>query len=377
MLIRNGLVFHPQAGFQKEDWRIEDGCLKKADSQTSASGGEVIDASDCYVLPGLVDIHFHGCAGVDFSDGTREALETIKRYELSRGVTTVCPAAMTLPEEQLVQICRTAAACRDHVLRGIHLEGPFLSEAKRGAQNAAYLRMPDSAFLRMLNREAEGMIRLVSIAPELPGALSCIRECADEFHFSVAHTEADYEMASEAMRLGAMHVTHLWNAMPGFSHRAPGVVGAAFDCGADVELIADGVHVDPCVVRAVFRLFGDDKVILVSDSMRAAGMEDGHYELGGQPVEVKGNRAVLADGTLAGSVTDLFGCMTAAIRMGIDPVSAVKAATFNPARSVGLSDVCGSIREGAPADLLIVSRDWELLTVLKEGKISGNIFGRS
>lgn len=393
MRIQNGMVFHSEKGFQKADLEIRDGILsgimtgtfgsqtdeartrqkQTEDSKRQTADGEtqedVLDASGCYVLPGLVDVHFHGCAGHDFCEGTAEAVSVIEQYELSHGITTICPATMTLPEERLIKICKTASAFGGDCLKGINLEGPFLSAAKKGAQNGAYLQDPDSAMLRRLNEASGGMVKLVSIAPELPGAMECIRECGREFQFSVAHTQADYQTAAEAMKLGAKHVTHLFNAMPAFTHRAPGVVGAAFDYHADVELICDGIHIDPCVVRAVFQLFGDDQVVLISDSMMAAGMEDGEYELGGQPVKVRGNLATLADGTLAGSATNLYDCMVTAIRLGIDPVSAVKAASCNPARTIGLAAECGDIREGMPADLLIADQNWKLQKVIKRGRI--------
>lgn len=370
MYIKNGLVFHYDSGFQNEELKLADGKIEKIDTKPeTCAKEEIVDATGCYVLPGLVDIHFHGCAGHDFCEGTAEAIRKIEQYEAKHGITTICPATMTLPKERLLQICRMAAAYDSSYLKGIHLEGPFLSEAKKGAQNAAYLRLPDAEMIRELKKASGGLVKLVSIAPELTGAMACIRECASEVQFSVAHTEADYETALQAMKLGAMHVTHLYNAMPPFSHRAPGVIGAAFDSGADVELICDGIHIAPPAVRATFCLFGKEHVILISDSMMATGMPDGAYELGGQPVNVKGNLATLADGTIAGSATNLYDCMVSAIQMGVDPVSAVRAATYNPAKAIGLDQVCGNIREGMPADLLIVGKDWKLQKVIKGGKI--------
>lgn len=370
MQIRNGYVYQAGRGFAKEHIMIEDGVIRTLAEQIEIKDEEeVIDASDCYVIPGLVDVHFHGCAGHDFCEGTKEAVEAIERYECSHGMTTICPATMTLPEERLLAICEAAAMYGGECLKGINLEGPFLSEAKKGAQNGAYLHAPDSAMIRRLKDASGGIVKLVSIAPELPGAMECIRECAGEVQFSVAHTEADYETALQAMKLGATHVTHLYNAMPPFTHRAPGVIGAAFDARADVELICDGIHINPSVVRATFQLFSEEQVVLISDSMMATGMPDGDYELGGQPVKVTGNLATLADGTLAGSATNLYDCMVTAIRMGIKPEAAVRAASYNPAKSVGLQDVCGDIREGMAADMLVVDKDWKLLKVIKGGKL--------
>ncbi len=318
-----------------------------------------------YLLPGLVDLHFHGCAGYDFCDGTQEALEAILAYEKAHGVTTVCPATMTLPVETLLGICGTAAAYRGQGLAGIYLEGPFLSERKRGAQNPAYLRLPDPALLSALQEAAGGLIRIVAVAPELEGAAACIEQAGQSFRFSVAHTCADYQTALRAFRAGARQVTHLYNAMTPFSHREPGVAGAAADCGhVDVELICDGVHIHPGVVRSTFRLFGDDRVILISDSMRATGRKAGVYTLGGQKVYVRGNLAALEDGTLAGSVTNLYDCMCSAVSMGIPIESAVKAATRNPARAVGMDDRIGTLEAGKKADLLITDRALRLEEVV-------------
>ena len=332
-----------------------------------------------YILPGLIDIHFHGCAGYDFCDGTVAAMRAIASYELSHGITSICPATMTLAEEKLADIC---AVCADaveteiltegiplgDVLKGIYLEGPFISEEKRGAQNPAYIRKPDSEMLMRLQRAAKGLIRIVAIAPETEGAMECIVSGNENFRFSVAHTCADYETAKRAIAAGVCHVTHLFNAMPPFAHREPGVVGAAAESeDVTVELICDGHHIHPSMVRNTFRLFGSDRIVLISDSMMAAGMEDGEYELGGQPVRMKGGLATLADGTLAGSAVNLFDCMKTAIRMGVPREEAVRAATCNPAAVLGIDGECGSLRAGGRADILVTDREFCLREVIKSG----------
>ncbi len=213
------------------------------------------------------------------------------------------------------------------------------------------------------------MIRMVAIAPETEGAMDCIRECRGDFRFSIAHTCADYETAKAAMEAGAHHVTHLYNAMPPFTHRKPGVIGAAAENEETrAELICDGIHIHPCVVKSTFKLFGAGRMILISDSMMATGMEDGEYALGGQPVIVKGNRALLKDGTIAGSATSLFGCMRTAIQMGVPKEEAVRAATRNPAEAVGLEEECGMLLAGRRADILIADGEFVLLEVIKSGR---------
>ena len=360
MRIIGGQVFDLKDGFVERDV-CTDGALI-----SSASGdGQVLNADGCYVIPGLVDVHFHGCIGEDFSDATPEGLQRIADYELSQGVTYICPAGMTLPEEQLVKICENAAAHRRKntggaELVGVHLEGPFLSMAKKGAQNADYLHAPDIAMLRRLQTSAEGCVRLVTTAPEEAGALEFIRAAVEAgIAVSVGHTVADYDIAKAAFAAGADHVTHLYNGMPPMHHRAPGVIGAAFDsAGVMAELICDGVHIHGAMVRLAFRLFGAERMILISDSLRAAGMPDGRYPFGGQEIEVHGNRATIAGHpeTLAGSVTSLMGCLRQAAAFGIPLADAVRAASYNPAKSIRINDRAGSLEEGKEASIVLLDR---------------------
>ena len=334
-----------------------------------------LDGDRCYLIPGLTDVHFHGCKGADFSDGDPAGLKTIADYELSRGVTQICPAGMTLSEADLVQMCQVAAAHRaadktGATLSGINLEGPFLSEAKKGAQNGKWLQDPNLELFGKLQAAAKGLVKLVSMAPERPGAIDFIEKLGERVTVSLAHTTADYETALAAFQAGARQVTHLYNAMPPFSHRAPGVVGAAFDTPeCRVELICDGVHIHPSVVRATFKMFGPDRVILISDSMRAAGMPDGDYTLGGQAVKVQGRHATLADGTLAGSVTDLMGCMRTAVEMGVPLFDAVKAAAVNPAQAIGIYSRVGSLDPGKRANLVLLDQDLQIKAVVFRGEL--------
>ena len=369
MKITGGQVFDLEQGFVRRDV-----CTDGAVIASKSGDDTVFDAAGCYVIPGLTDIHFHGCRGADFSDGDLDGLRAMGAYELSRGVTQICPAGMTLPEEDLAAACRTAAAYDEEngsgaKLVGINLEGPFLSAAKKGGQNGDYLQEPDYAMFRRLMDASVGRVKLISVAPELPGAMDFIRQAARDVTVSLAHTTADYDTAAEAFRQGARHVTHLFNAMPAFSHRSPGVVGAALDCPAcRVELICDGVHIHPSVVRAVFQMFGRDRVVLISDSVRAAGMPDGKYMLGGQEFTLRGAHATLPDGTLAGSATDLMSCLCKAVRFGIPLVDAVRAAAVNPAKAIGIFDSVGSLDVGKQANLAILGPDLALKAVIFQGK---------
>ena len=271
--IINGLIFHEDGSFTPDTVYI---CGEKIVSQevyekecSTASGNEMVtDAAGNYVIPGLTDIHFHGCMGSDCCDGTVEAFQTIARYELSQGITSITPATMTMSEEVLSQICRAAKTYRDTAEEnaadfcGLYMEGPFINAAKKGAQNEKYITPADTAMLNRLQDLSGNMLRTVAIAPETAGAMDFIRENSSRVNISIAHTTADYDTAKEAIACGASQLTHTYNAMPPLSHRAPGPIGAAADddhCRA--ELICDGIHIHPAVVRTTFKMFGDDRII--------------------------------------------------------------------------------------------------------------------
>lgn len=385
MLIRNGTVFCEDGRFRARDVRVEGDVIAELGEALPSGGEEVVDAEGCYVLPGLIDMHFHGCRGDDFCDGTEEAFDRIARYEAFLGVTSICPATMTLPLGELDRVLTAAKAYRARqergealrgraALIGVNMEGPFISPVKKGAQDAQYILPCSAAIARRFLLESGGLVKVLGLAPEEGDAESVaayIREISREVIVSIAHSNADYDTARAAFAAGASHVVHLFNAMPELLHRAPGVVGAAADEEAvTAELICDGNHVHPAVVRAAFRLFGASRVILISDSMRAAGLSDGTYTLGGQEVEVRGSRAVLAGSdALAGSVTPLPDCVrTAVLRMGIRLEDALLAATANPAKRLSVYDRRGSVSVGKTADLVLWERGLALREVILRGE---------
>ncbi len=368
MVIQGAEVLCEDGRFRQISIGIENGIFVREGS------GPVVDGSGCYAIPGLVDVHFHGCRGDDISDGLADGLARMARYEAERGITAIVPAVMTLPFEQLMDICAMAASFSSEDgawLAGIHLEGPYLSEEKAGAQNREYLQKPDVRQMERLYRAAGGMVRILTIAPELEGAEEVIRTFAPLCAVSLGHTACDYETACRAFSWGADSVTHLFNAMSGLCHREPGAAAAALeDSRCMAELICDGVHVHPAMVRLVYRLLTEKRLVLVSDSLRAAGMPDGVYMLGGQEVEVRGKYGFLkGTDTLAGSVSDLMDCVRAAVKeAGMDLAAAVRCASENPARYARIFDRCGSITPGKRGDLVLLDRELQVKAVYVGGR---------
>ena len=321
-------------------------------------------------MPGFVDVHIHGCAGADACDGTRESLETMARFLLEHGVTSFCPTTMTVSRDRLEQALLAAKDAVDHPVEGgarivgVNMEGPFLSKERKGAQKEEDILPPDPELFRQLYELCGGIIRLVDIAPEQPGGLEFIQAVQGLCRVSIAHTTADYQQAKAAFDAGITHATHLFNAMSGLHHREPGVVGAVLeDDRVRAELICDGHHIHPAVLRTAFRLLGD-RALVVSDSMRANGMPEGEpFDLGGQLVTVRGGKATLEDGTLAGSVANLHQEVKNLVAFGIPFPQAVKAATLIPAQVLGLEKEIGSIAPGKRADLVVLDENLDIAAV--------------
>ena len=383
----------------------------------------VLDGKGAYAIPGLIDMHFHGCVGDDFCDGDKEAIRRIAEYEVSVGVTAIAPATMTLPVAELENILKTAAAykkeyeedssCIGEKMKdedeqaqnmeakqqnitdeacdalkatavsakiknkkradfvGINMEGPFISKVKKGAQDERNIIPCSAKICEQFLEASDGLVKFVGIAPEdNKDYLEFIETMKEKVDISLAHTNSDYETAKKAFDAGANHAVHLYNAMPAFTHRAPGVVGAVYDSKhVMAEIICDGIHIHPAMVRATFEMMGADRMILISDSMRATGMPDGQYTLGGLDVKVVGKRATLvSDGAIAGSATNLTDCMRTVVKeMQIPLETAIACATINPAKSLGIDDQYGSIKAGKKADIVLLKDNLDLQAVVKDG----------
>ncbi len=328
---------------------------------------------DLLCLPGFIDIHTHGGAGADCCDKTPKALQTLSRYYASCGVTSWCPTTMTLPHDDLRRVFRAIEAVRGSetgaYIQGVNMEGPYVSKEKCGAQNPAFLRPADPEEVRALH--AISPIRLVDAAPETEGALALPKALGSSIVCSVAHTNATYSETKAAFDAGYSHVTHLFNAMSPFTHRAPGAVGAVLENGrVTAELICDGFHLDPVTVRLAFRLLGANRCVAVSDSLSCAGCPDGDgYALGGQKVVVRDGKAFLENGTIAGSTTNLFQAFCNLLRFGIPFADALAACTINPARVIGADKDTGSIEAGKFADLIFVDDSMNLRHVMVKGNM--------
>ena len=374
MVFKNANIFTEDFQFVRGGFTVENGRFGKVFEGDCDCKG--YDLGGAYVIPGLIDVHNHGNSNADFSDGSYEGVARMAAYLGANGVTSFAPASMTLPYDVLEKAFATAAKLHaekpagSSKLQGIQMEGPFFSEKKKGAQNGAYLRLPDYDAFEKLFNGCGGLVKIVDVAPELEGAEEFVAKASKLCTVSIAHTDSDYEHAKAAIDAGVTQLTHLYNARPPIHHRKPGGIGAAAERKqVRAELICDGIHVHPSSIRMAFSLFGASRIVLISDALRCCGMPDGTYELGGQAVYLKGKTCTLADGTLAGSVTNLFDCMRNVISYGIAPEKAVRAATWNPACALGLEDEIGSIAPGKCADFVICDADLNRKAVYIDGEL--------
>lgn len=362
MILNNANIFM-DGGFRLGSLSVENGVV-------TAIGDDLGPGEDCggaFLLPGLVDLHTHGCGGWCFDTVTPEELPAMERFYAKNGTTAVLATVMTGPREQVLSALSTAAGAAGGVVRGSYLEGPFFGPEKRGAHREDCLSPIDEGFFEEILKASRGTLRVAAIDPCLPGALELIQKYRDRVRFSLAHTPADYETALRGFAAGATQVTHLFNAMTGLHHRQPGLVGAALAGDCFAEVICDGIHVHPAVLKTAFAALGS-RGLIISDSLAPCGRGDGESVSGGQPVFVRGKEARLADGTIAGSVTFPWEGMRTLVRAGVPLEQAVSAATAVPARAAGLDGICGAIASGRRADLCLAGPDLTLRRVWLAGE---------
>lgn len=368
MILMNAKVMDDTFCLKKADIEIDDGrIVRMADKLDYKESDLVVDCAGYTIVPGFVDIHVHGGAGTDTCDADADGLREMAKFLLTKGVTSFCPTTMTISEADIEKTLSVVRSCMDDTdgakIVGVNMEGPFISAARKGAQGDEYILKPDFETFKRLNDSCGGIIKIVDVAPECDDDYAFIEQASKVCTVSVAHTAADYDIVKTAFEKGATHATHLFNAMSGLHHRNPGVVGAVFDTdGVGGELICDGIHIHPAVVRTVFKIM-PERVCVISDAMRLSGVGDGEAMLGVNQVTVKNGKATLADGTIAGSITNLYDELKNLVSWGIPFEAAVRAMTLNPAKEIGMDKEIGSIAVGKRADLVVMDDNMEIVAV--------------
>ncbi len=375
MWLKNGYVFTADYVFRKLDVRIEDGRLLQLEQPASSSpAGEDVDLNGSYLIPGLIDLHIHGFGGINVMTADEKALNRMSLALAEAGVTSFAATTTTLASANICQALRKISLAKRNGpagarIQGAYLEGPFISPAKKGAMQERYILEPDPVVLQEFLDIAPGLVKIVAIAPERAGASAVIRCCAEQgVVASIAHTTASYEQTMAAIRQGAGQITHLFNAMPGLHHREPGPIGAAIDNPVSAELICDGRHIHPSVLRAAYKMLGCKKIVMISDAIPFAGLGDGEYEMDGIKSIVRDGLSRLEDGTINGNVHSLADGLRSAVSFGIPLEDAIQMATINPARALGIDAGLGSIEPGKKADLTVLNRDLTVGSAYVDGR---------
>jgi len=338
---------------------IEKGIIKHI-SDTPFNNG--IDCQNLIAIPGLIDVHTHGIMGCDTMDGD---VKTLSEHYARVGTTTVYPTTMTMGFDELTRVVNQDLSNTLANVPGFHLEGPYISKNKKGAQDEKHIRIPDAEeFLNLPN------VKMVTMAPEAENGLDFIEKVKDKAVVSIGHTDCDYDTALKAIDKGANCLTHTFNAMPSILHRAPGPISAAMDREIYAQIICDGVHIHPAVIRMAYKIFGKDRLVLISDSLNPTGLTDGEYLSGGLNVTLKNGVAKLKDGTIAGSTSTLLDCVLCANKFGIPFFDAVDMASLTPAKMMKLNK--GELKEGKDADILLLDKNYSLNKVIINGEFIKN-----
>lgn len=350
MVINNAIINN-----EKLNIIISDGKIKDITKEKIAGD---IDATGLKVIPGLIDVHTHGCIGIDAMDAD---FEPMCKYNAKHGTTSFLPTTMTMGYDDLLKVTNAKTDFNGANILGFHFEGPYISKKYKGAQNEKYIKDPNlKEFSQFKN------VKMITIAPELNGAAEFIKGICDKVVVSIGHTDCDYDTATAAIKAGANCLTHTFNAMAPLHHRNAGPIGAGFENHIYAQLICDGFHVSKPMVLALYKLFGADRLTLISDSIKPAGLPDGEYDSGGLKVILRNNEARLADGTIAGSTATLLDCVKKAVEFGIPFDDAVRMATATPAEMLKINK--GKIAVGYDADLLLIDGNFNIKNVIIGGK---------
>lgn len=328
-------------------------------SKICENGEQGIDLCGAKVIPGLIDVHTHGIMGVDTMDAD---FETLSKLYASVGTTTFLPTTMTMPTEDLLRVSNAKTDYEGANIAGFHFEGPYISKNRKGAQDERNILEPTIQHFGKFKN-----VKMVTVAPEVNGALDFIEQVSSNTIVSLGHTDCTAEVATIAFLKGAKCLTHTFNAMPPMLHRNPGPIAAAVKNNAYAQIICDGFHVAPDVFYTAYKMFGADRLVLISDSIRCAKCEEGTYNCGGLSVTLKDNKALLPDGTIAGSCSSLLDCVKCAVKFGVSESDAVKMATETPAKLLGLNK--GKIAVGYDADMLVLDNDFNIKSVIIGGKV--------
>jgi N-acetylglucosamine-6-phosphate deacetylase len=373
--IKNAKVFSPDNRFVQKDLWMNEGVIMGNDT-TQEETSDVVDGTGCYAVPGLIDVHTHGAAGFDFMSVLPDSMDRLSLFYASHGVTGIIPTTITAPLEDTLHAVRNIRTALEKgtpgaQILGIHLEGPFINKKCKGAHDEEYITAPSAAVLQKLVEESGENIRLITLAPELEGMDELILAFAgSRITYSAGHSSLGYREGLEAFARGFSHVTHLFNAMPGIHHREPGLTGAALDDrNVTVEIIADGIHVHNAVLKLVTRCKPADKIVLISDSVMATGLQEGEYELGGQKINVSGGAARLENGTLAGSTLTMVDAVRNMVRIGVPLEQAITMASTVPARVIHADDCKGSLEAGMDADVVLLDEQLNVKMTIVGGRI--------
>ncbi|MGX0910616.1 N-acetylglucosamine-6-phosphate deacetylase [Staphylococcus caprae] len=381
-VITNGKIYTENQVIDKGFVHIKDG--KIADVGEGHFQGvayqesiQRIDAEGRHIVPGFIDIHIHGGYGEDAMDASYEGLQHLAESLLSEGTTSFLATTMTQSTDNINRALKNIVAYQtkqdEHSaaeIVGIHLEGPFISEHKVGAQHPKYVQRPSVEQIHAFQNVANGLIKIITFAPEVDNAKETLNAMKDNIIFSIGHTVATFDEANVAVKHGAKHITHLYNAATGFAHREPGVFGAAWlNKGLNTEMIVDGVHSHPASIALAYKLKGNEHCYLITDAMRAKGMPEGEYDLGGQNVIVKGKEARLASGALAGSILKMNEGLQNLMTYTDDKLENLwRVTSLNQAIALGIDDVKGSIKVGKDADIVILDDDCNVINTIKNGE---------